>query len=67
MLGEECTAECTTATMKQTLSIMVWGGMSRDGVGHLQVLNGTVNAEKYVKDVLESKLLASARVIFGAD
>jgi len=36
-------------------------------VGRLQVLNGMVNAEKYVKDVLQSKLLASARDILGAD
>jgi len=31
------------------------------------VINGMVNAEKYVKDVLQTKLLASARDIFGAD
>jgi len=65
--GEDCIAECTTATMKHPLSIKVWGCMCRDGVGRLQVLNGMVNAEKYVKDVLQSKLLASARDILGAD
>jgi len=53
--------------MKHPLSIMVWGCMSQDGVGCLQVLNGMVNAEKYVKDVIQSKLLASARDIFGAN
>ena len=50
MLEEDC--KCTTATMKHPLSIMVWGGMSRDCVGRLQVLNEMVNAEKYVKDFL---------------
>lgn len=63
--GEDCLPECTTATMKHPLSIMVWGCMSRDAVGRLQVLEGTVNADKYIKDVLETKLLPSARDIFG--
>jgi len=65
--GEDCIPECTTATMKHPLSIMVWGCMSRDGVGRLQVLNGTVNADKYIKEVLQCKLVASARDIFGSD
>ena len=63
--GEDCLPECTTATMKHPLSIMVWGCMSRNSVGRLQVLNGTVNADKYIEEVLEPKLLPSARDIFG--
>ena len=51
--------------MKHPLSVMVWGCMSRDSVGRLQVLSGTVNADKYIKEVLEPKLLPSARDIFG--
>lgn len=53
--GEDCLPECTTATMKHPLSIMVWGCMSRDSVGRLQVLNGTVNADKYIQEVLEPR------------
>ena len=63
--GEECLPECTTATMKHPLNIMVWGCMSRMKVGRLQVLDGTVNADRYIKEVLEPKLLFSARDIFG--
>ena len=39
--------------------------MSRDSVDWLQVLNGTVNAEKYIQEVLDPKVLPSARDIFG--
>lgn len=63
--GEDYLPECTTATMKHPLSIMVWGCMSRDHVGRLQVLEGTVNADKYIKDVLQTKVLTSAGDIFG--
>ena len=34
-------------------------------MGRLQVLEGTVNADKYIKDVLQTKLLPSACDIFG--
>ena len=63
--GEDCLPECTTATMKHPLSITAWGCMSRDHVGRRQVLDGIVNADKYINDVLQTKLLLSARDIFG--
>jgi len=63
--GEDCLPECTTATMKHPLSVMVWGCMATRSVGRLQVLDGTVNADRYIKEVLQTKLLASARDIFG--
>jgi len=43
----------------------MWGCMSRTKVGRLQVLDGTVNADQYVKEVHEPKLLSSAQDIFG--
>lgn len=61
---ENCLPECTTATMKHPLSIMVWGCMSRSSVGRLQVIDGTLNAERYIKEILQPKLLPSARNMF---
>jgi len=58
--GEECLPECTTATMKHPHSIMVCGCMGRNKVGRLQVLDGNVNADRYIKEVLKPKLLPSA-------
>lgn len=63
--GEECLPECTTATMKHPLSIMLWSCMSRSGVGRIHIVEGTLNAERYIKDILEPKLLTSARDLFG--
>ena len=34
-------------------------------MGRRQVLDGIVNADKYINDVLQTKLLLSARDIFG--
>ena len=66
-VGEAGLPECLVPTMKHPVSVMVWGCMSRSRVGRLQVLEGTVNAEKYISCVLEPKLLSSARDIFGQD
>jgi len=64
-VGEASLPECTIPTMKHPLTVMVWGCMSRNRVGRLQILEGTVNADKYISAVLEPKLLSSARDIFG--
>ena len=64
--GEDCLPECLTPTMKHPLSVMVWGCMSRKGVGRIQVLEGNINATRYIKEVLEPKMLPSARDLFGA-
>ena len=63
--GEDCLPACTTATMKHPLSIMVWGCMSRSSVGRIQVVNGILNAERYIKEILEPKVLSSAKDMFG--
>jgi len=41
--------------------------MSCNCVGQLQILEGTVNGDKYINAVLEPKLLSFARDIFGQD
>jgi transposase len=65
--GEEMLPICTIPTMKHPLSVMVWGCMAKGGVGRLQVINGTVNAEKYVTEILACKLLQSANDVFGQE
>jgi transposase len=65
--GEENLPQCTTPTMKHPLSIMVWGCMSGEGVGRLQVCNGMINARMYIDDILEKKVLQSATDMFGGD
>ena len=64
-VGEANLPECTVPTMKHPVSIMVWGCMSRNRVGRLQILDGIVNADKYINTVLQPKLLSSVRDIFG--
>lgn len=59
--GEDCIPECTTATMKHPQSVMIWGCMSWYGIGRMQVINGIINADKYIAEVLEPKLAASIR------
>jgi len=41
--------------------------MSRTGVGRLQILDGCINADKYIRNVLDAKLLPSAQDLFGAN
>jgi len=35
--------------------------------GRIQVLSGNVNASKYISEVLETKILQSARDLFGTE
>ncbi len=44
-------------------SLMVWGCVSAYGMGSLHVLEGTMNAEWYIK-VLEQHMLPSRRSVF---
>jgi len=64
--GEDNMPECTTATMKHPLSVMIWGCMCMNGVGRIQVVDGTINANKYMSEILQPKRLPSARDLFGA-
>lgn len=50
--------DCLKRTVKFPASVMIWGCMSREGVGRLHFVDGTVNAQKYV-EILEASLLPS--------
>lgn len=50
--------DCLKRTVKFPASVMVWGCMSRAGVGRLHFVDGTVNAQKYIQ-ILEASLLPS--------
>jgi hypothetical protein len=65
--GEAYRPECCTPTMKHPVSVMIWGCMAREGIGRLQIMDGNVNARKYIDTVLEKKLMASAKDIFKVD
>lgn len=66
-VGEANLPECTTATMKHPTSVMVWGCMSKSAVGRLHIIKGTVNADKYITEILEKKVLQSAKDMFGEE
>jgi len=54
---------CYQRSVQKPASLMVWGCISAYGVGSLHVLEGTMNAERYIK-VLEQHMLPSRRHIF---
>jgi len=64
--GEDNIPECTTATMKHPVSVMIWGCMVMIGVGWIQVVRGTINAVNYISSILQPKMLPSARDLFGS-
>lgn len=63
--GEDYLPDCLTPTTKHPLRVMVWGCMNRTSVGRLQVLDGNINADRYINQVLIPKMLPSASDIFG--
>lgn len=58
--GEELKDECIVKTQKFSNSVMIWGCFSARGIGRIEICQGTVNAEKYIK-ILENKLLPTMR------
>ena len=56
MPGEKFKPYCILPTVKHPTSVMVWGSISSKGPGELYVVEGTMNAEKYVS-VMETKML----------
>ncbi len=52
--------------LKKTASLMVWGCISSYGMGSLNVLEGTMNAERYIK-ILEQHMLPPRRHVFQQD
>ena len=63
---EEYWPYCISPTIKHPQSIMVWGCMAANGIGRLKVVSGMMNGTKYI-DVLENKMLPSARSLFSDD
>ncbi len=54
---------CYQRSVQKPAYLMVWGCISAYGMGSLHVLEGTMNAEKYIK-VLEQHMLPSRRRLF---
>ncbi len=57
---------CYQHSVQKLSSLMVWGCISTYGMGSLHVLEGTMNAERYIK-VLEQHMLPSRRRVFQQD
>ncbi len=57
---------CYQRSVQNPASLMVWGCTSAYGMGSLHVLEGTMNAERYIK-VLEQHMLPSRRRVFQQD
>ncbi len=55
-----------TLAVQKPASLMVWGCISAYGMGSLHVLEGTMNAERYIK-VLEQHMLPSRGRVFQQD
>ncbi len=54
---------CYQHSVQKSASLMVWGCISAYGMGSLHVLEGTMNAERYI-NVLEQHMLPSRRRLF---
>ncbi len=54
---------CYQRSVQKPASLMVWGCISAYGMGSLHVLEGTMNAERYLK-FLEQHMLPSRRRLF---
>ncbi len=57
---------CHQRSVQKPASLMVWGCISAYNMGSLHVLEGTMNAERYIK-VLEQHMLPSRRRVFQED
>ncbi len=57
---------CHQRSVQNLASLMVWGCISAYGMGSLHVLEGTMNAERYIK-VLEQHMLPSRWRLFQQD
>ncbi len=57
---------CYQRSVQKPASLMVWGCINAYGMGSLHVLEGTMNAERYIK-VLEQHMLPSRQRLFQQD
>jgi hypothetical protein len=56
--NERYSTECTIATVKHDKKVLVWGCFSASGVGNLHLIEGILNARRYV-NILSTQLLPS--------
>ncbi len=54
---------CYQRSVQKPASLMIWGCISAYNMGSLHVLDGTMNAERYIK-ILEQHMLPSRRRVF---
>ncbi len=57
---------CYQRSVQKPASLMVWGCISAYGMDSLNILEGTMNAERYIK-VLEQHMLPSRQCVFQQD
>ncbi len=57
---------CYQRSIQKPASLMVWGCISAYGMGSLQALDATMNAERYIK-VLEQPMRPSRQCVFQQD
>ena len=53
-------------TVKQSPALMIWGCFSAQGTGRIQIIDGILNSDGYLK-ILEEKMLGSAQILGLAD
>lgn len=66
VLHQPGTPQPTTPSVKFPTKVMVWSMMSSYGTGRLHVVEGTMNAVKYI-EVMKNRMIPQAREWFGAD
>lgn len=54
--GERFKAECVAKTVKHSPYIMIWGCITAYGMGHIKVIKGIMNGEKY-KEIIQNYVL----------
>ena len=64
--GEAFKPMCLELTVKHPTKIMVWGCMAANGMGQFKIIEGMMNADKYIT-TLQNVMLPSARDLFQAD
>ena len=64
--GEESRSDCIRKTVKFPTKIMVWGTNSIHGTRRLFIVEGTMNAKKYI-EVLSSRLKPQIHEWFGGN
>ena len=62
-VGEEFKPEYLDLSVKHPTKVMVWSCMAASGVGRLHIVQGMVNAAKYI-EIMQSCMLPSAAKLF---